>query len=52
MAKKPANSSDLILEFIKANPLFSSKEIYDELKLEISYATVKRILKELILLLF
>ena len=48
MAKKLANSSDLILEFIKANPLFSSKEIYDELKLEISYATVKRILKELI----
>ncbi|HVI48928.1 MAG TPA: Fic family protein [Chitinophaga sp.] len=37
-----------ILERVKANPLLSSKEIYDELKLEIGYATVKRVLNQLI----
>lgn len=37
-----------ILEYIKANPSFSSKEIYDGLKSEVGYATVKRILAKLI----
>ena len=37
-----------ILEFIKANPSFSSKEIHDGLKAEVGYATVKRILAKLI----
>lgn len=37
-----------ILDFIKANPLLSSKEIHDGLKSEVGYATVKRILAKLI----
>lgn len=37
-----------ILEFIKANPSLSSKEIHDGLKSEVGYATVKRILAKLI----
>lgn len=37
-----------ILDFIKANPSLSSKEIYDGLKSEVGYATVKRILAKLI----
>ncbi len=40
--------SNKILEFIKASPSHSSKEIYDSLDLEIGYATVKRILTKLI----
>ena len=36
------------LEFVKDHPLHSSKEIYDGLNLEIGYATVKRILLQLI----
>jgi Fic family protein len=35
-------------EFIKLNPLQSSKEIYDGLNLEIGYATLKRILNQLL----
>lgn len=38
----------LILEFVKANPSFSSREIYDGLSLGLGYATVKRILSNLI----
>ena len=40
--------SKQILQFVKANPLLSSKEIYDSLDLEIGYATAKRILSKLI----
>src|SRR6218665_2402179 len=38
---------DTILEFVKEKPLLSSKEIHEGLGIEISYATVKRILQEL-----
>ncbi len=37
-----------ILQFIKENPLSSSKEIYDGLEITISYATVKRNLSKLL----
>ncbi len=37
-----------ILAFVKEHPLQSSKDIYDGLDLEIGYATVKRILNQLI----
>ncbi len=37
-----------ILEFVKENTLFSSKEIYDGIASEIGYSTVKRILSQLI----
>jgi Fic family protein len=40
--------SKKILQFVKVNPLLSSKEIYDKIELEIGYATVKRILSKLI----
>ena len=42
------NKSKKILEFIKENSLVSSKQIYDEVQLNIGYATVKRILKKLL----
>ena len=38
-----------ILEIVKENPLFSSKEIHDVIASEIGYATVKRILSQLII---
>lgn len=38
------SKSKKILEFIKENPLVSSKQIYDEVQLNVGYATVKRIL--------
>jgi Fic family protein len=37
-----------ILDYIKANPSLSSKEIHEGLKSEVGYATVKRILAKLI----
>nr|WP_295869330.1 Fic family protein [uncultured Chitinophaga sp.] len=37
-----------ILAFVKANPSQSSKEIYDGLEIEVGYATVKRVLNQLI----
>ena len=40
--------SKKILEFIKENSLVSSKQIYDEVQLNIGYATVKRILRKLL----
>lgn len=40
--------SNNILEFIKANPSLSSKEIHDGLKSKLGYATLKRILSKLI----
>jgi len=48
MAKLQNDKSSLILEFIKANPLLSSNEIYVGLELELGYATVKRTLQKLI----
>lgn len=42
------NKSKKILEFIKENSLVSSKQIYDEVQLNIGYATVKRILTKLL----
>ncbi len=46
--KKLRSNIDLVLEFIKGNPLLSSKEIYDGINGELGYATVKRILQKLI----
>ncbi len=37
-----------VLEFVKANPSLSSKEIHDGLELTMGYATVKRVLTQLI----
>lgn len=37
-----------LIEYIKNHPLQSSKEIYDNLGLEIGYATIKRILNQLL----
>jgi Fic family protein len=37
-----------ITEYIKNHPAQSSKEIYDGLRLEVAYATIKRILNELL----
>lgn len=37
-----------ILEFIKENPGFSSKEVFDGLTINIGYSTVKRILVQLV----
>lgn len=42
------NRSKKVLEFVKKNPSFSSKEIHDGLAPDIAYATVKRILGKLI----
>ena len=42
------HKSKEILELVKENPLLSSKEIHDRLELEIGYATVKRMLTQLI----
>ncbi|MFQ6678734.1 MAG: Fic family protein [Fidelibacterota bacterium] len=42
------NKNKEILEFVKNNPSSSSKKIHEGLKLKIGYATVKRILTELI----
>jgi Fic family protein len=42
------SKSKKILEFIKENPLISSKQIYDEVQLNVGYATVKRILTKLL----
>lgn len=48
MVQQAINKSDLLLNFIKANPLLSSKEIYEGLNLKLSYSSVKRILQKLI----
>jgi len=37
----------IILDILARNPLSSSKEVYDNIQLDIGYATVKRILKKL-----
>lgn len=43
-----SDKSKNILEYIKAHPSLSSKEIHDGLKSEAGYATIKRILAKLI----
>ena len=48
MAKLKVAFGIPILEFIKAHPVCSSKEIHDELKNFIAYATVKRMIKSLL----
>lgn len=37
----------IILDILARNPLSSSKEVCDDIQLDIGYATVKRILKKL-----
>lgn len=47
--KKPSiNKADLILKYIQDNPDKSSKEIHEGLNSDLGYATVKRILQNLI----
>ena len=48
MGKKQIIKRDVILEYIAANPLQSSKEIHEGLNVELGYATLKRDLKDLI----
>ena len=48
MAKKPIDLNERIIDFVKSHPNCSSSEIYTELALEISYATLKRALQLLI----
>ncbi|MBX2969846.1 MAG: Fic family protein [Cyclobacteriaceae bacterium] len=48
MAKKSADKSDLILQFIRVNPDVSSKEIHEGIADELAYATVKRALNKLL----
>ncbi len=48
MQKKSGKKNAQILEFLKENPGISSKEIYDRAERIIGYATVKRILQDLI----
>lgn len=48
MAKRTTDKSDQILGFIRANPDVSSKEIHEGLAGELAYATVKRVLQNLL----
>lgn len=48
MAKSKVDSGKLILDFIKAHPGSSSKEIHDGLESVVAYATVKRIIQSLL----
>lgn len=48
MAKSNIELSNTILDFIKKNPLSSSKQIDDGLNNASGYATVKRVLKNLV----
>lgn len=48
MAKQTKEKNETILDFIKQNPLCSSKTIHNELSNEYSYATIKRILQQFI----
>lgn len=47
MNKSSANKNDLLLQFIKGNPDKSSKEIHLGLNSNLGYATVKRLLQNL-----
>ena len=44
----PSNINSDIIEYIKNHPLQSSKEIYENLGMGIGYATIKRILNQLL----
>lgn len=44
----PPNINSDIIEYIKSHPLQSSKEIYENLGMGIGYATIKRILNQLL----
>lgn len=46
--KMPDSKSKIVLEYLKSRPPVSSKEVYEGLKAEASYATVKRILSQLV----
>lgn len=48
MSKSLDNRKDLVLSFIKENPSCSSKEIHDGVNEKLGYATVKRILQNLL----
>jgi len=48
MSLKLTEIENLILEYLQHEPLKSSKEIYEELNLSISYATTKRYIQNLI----
>ena len=48
MAKLLDEKSNVILEFVKENPLLSSKEIHAGLSIKIGYATIKRNLQTLV----
>ncbi len=48
MKKLTNNKADLILRFLRDNPNRSSKEIHEGLNSDLGYATVKRILQNLI----
>ena len=44
-----SDNKSKVLEFVKRNPSFSSKEIHEGMESKVGYATVKRILTKLIL---
>ncbi len=48
MTQKLHPKRNALLEFIKTHPSYSSKEIHEGANLDLSYATVKRILREFI----
>lgn len=48
MKKTTVDKNELIIKFIKENPDKSSKDIHEGLTTELGYATVKRILQDLI----
>lgn len=48
MDARLSDKDNLVLEFIKANPSLSSKEIHEGLDVRLGYATVKRTLQKLI----
>lgn len=48
MAKLLSDKTDIIVEYIQQHPFRSSKEIFDDLGLEVSYATFKRTLQNLV----
>ncbi len=43
-----SDNTSVLLEFIKKNPLLSSKEIHDGAEMGVGYATVKRMLQQLV----
>ena len=48
MGKELNLKKAILLDFIKQNPLLSSKEIYEKIGADISYATLKRVLQNLL----